>query len=293
MTATRYRFKASATDLTAEFAATQEGLTIEMGGPERRITWSDVMAVRLWFDPTRFDRERFRCRLATRSGQSLEFASTTCRGVGDFLPQPAEYTAFVQAVHGMLLAHGKNVAYRGGKSGARYLLNLLALGVGLAALSLALSLAGLSYAGPTAIVHLVLVIFGARTAVRWFRHNRPVSYDPRTIPAALLPPVSPAALSALPASSTPSAPTPPARHPSPSASASSSAGPSLPPRRKKPTLDDYGPIAEPGDSSWSSAGGHTTHWADAHRYLEEDLKKWEAEERAWEEAERRAGEPPR
>ena len=40
--------------------------------------------------------------------------------------------------------------------------------------------------------------------------------------------------------------------------------------------EDFGPIAEPGDSSWSSAGGNTTHWADAERYAEEANQKLDA-----------------
>ncbi len=267
-----YTFTPDIASKPLTLSASAEGLAVAGGAQAQKITWSDVMQVELWFDPTRFNRERYRCRVSTRSGRTVEIESTTCRGVGDFLAQSAEYQSLIQAIHVNLLAHGKNVAYRGGVGGSRYLLNILGLAVGVAAFSVALNVAGVSYLGPTVIVHLIVILFGASVALKWIKKNRPSSYDPRTIPAELLPKSVPAKVSPAPIPAPPSVPIAPAV---------------LHPRPRKPTLDDYGPIAEPGDSSWSSAGSNKTHWADAQKFLEEDLKKWEAEEQAWIEAEKR------
>lgn len=284
MSTIAYTFTPDVVSKPLTLAASAEGLTVTGGAAPQKITWSDVMGVELWFDPTRFNRERYRCRISTRSGRVVEIESTTCRGVGDFVPQSAEYANLLGAIHVNLLAHGKNVAYRGGVGGSRYVLNLLALAIGVAAFSWALSVAGVSYLGPSVIAHLLVILFGASLAVKWVKKNRPTTYDPRTIPAELYPKLAAAKVLPAPNSESISAPI---LAPI-SAPMSAPVAPStLPPRRKKPTLEDYGPIAEPGDSSWSSAGSNKTHWADAQKYLEEDLKKWEAEEQAAIEAEKR------
>ncbi len=83
--------------------------------------------MRLDFDPTRMERDRFRCRLELASGETLAFFNRTYRGIADFQDTSAEYTAFVRQLHEALARHHPGCRFTAGVSGVCYALNLAAL----------------------------------------------------------------------------------------------------------------------------------------------------------------------
>ncbi len=145
-----------------------------------------------------------------------------------------------------------------GVSTARYALNLGCLLVTLPMLFGVLALFG-SAIGIPAVLHLLLIALLLPFAWKWLRRNRPGSYDPSAIPAALLPDAS-----AAPADS---APIP---------RSTAAAGPwVLPAGTRRYRLEDFGPIAEPGDDSWYGVAATRTHWADAEEYARAANEKLE------------------
>ena len=187
MTTITYAFTPDVFTKPLILSISSDGLLATQDSKPVLFGWSDIMQVHLWFDPTRFDRRRYRCQVSTRSGKTITINSTSCEGVGNFRSQAHEYRQLIAALHEELRAKGKNVVFRGGVGGMRYAVNVFCMIAGLALISFALLLAGLTYVGPTVLVQLIVVASGIWLTLKWIRKNRPAKYDPILVPPALLP----------------------------------------------------------------------------------------------------------
>ena len=90
------------------------------------------------------------------------------------------------ALHHALLPRAGEVRFGTGVSTSRYLFNLGCLLVTLPLLLGVLALFGTAIGIP-AVLHLVLIAVLLPFVWKWMRRNRPGTYDPRAIPAMLLP----------------------------------------------------------------------------------------------------------
>ncbi len=151
------------------------------------LTLANVKEVRLTFAPTRPEPNRFRCRLAWRSGQTHEFFNRTCRGVYDFADTSPEYVAFVRALHGALAQHAPGCRFTAGATGAAYAMNwgaMIFVGFMVLIAALFLIFNGLAW---LIVLKIALLAIFAPSAFRWLARNKPRSYPPGEIPSNLLP----------------------------------------------------------------------------------------------------------
>lgn len=183
-----YRTRNDAFSPAQTFELKPQGVVLGSTGKTTfEIPFQDIARVELAFAPTRPERNRYRCGLTLRGGETIEFFNRTFRGIHDFQDTSAEYVAFVRALHEAVAAHHPACRFAAGVSGGRYALNMAALGF--AALVLAVALVCFLLIGLVwvAAVKLLLIAFFTPASLRWLKRNKPRTYDPRAIPSELLP----------------------------------------------------------------------------------------------------------
>jgi len=228
-----------------EFIVNSSGLLRRHGNVVSHVEATEISSVNLRHSPSRFDSARYCCEIALRNGQRLRVVSTSYVGPGSFKSLADDYRAFVFALHDetMRASSAHRVRFTGGAGWGRFALNVAAVLLALPVVLVVLVLAGAAMGVP-GFLHLMAFLALLPLTGWWLWCNRPVTYDPAQIPERLLPP---------------------------GAARIATEAVDTGPRRYRPV--DFGPIAEPGDGSWSSAGGNTTHWADAARYADEANEK--------------------
>lgn len=156
-------------------------------GDTLRVPLSEIRQVRLSYQPTRDESERYVCELVLRSGAKLDFTNREYKGVLDFERHDAEYAAFVREVHDRLRRRA-GVTFHGGVGAARHAVGAgcLVVGVATALVALAVMLASMGHV-LIAVLKLVFIATLVPRALRWVNRNEPRTYDPRSIPPELLP----------------------------------------------------------------------------------------------------------
>ncbi len=159
---------------------------IDRGG-SARFPYGAIMELRLCFDPTRFDTVRHRCDVRIGDGRKARFYSTHFVSVMEFEDRAASYVALVRALVAKAAAANPDSRFRSGKRPLVYWAEhafLLAM--------VALLVFVLALVGGIAITDLFLLKLGVTAAfipvmIAYTRKNRPGSFDPRAIPAQVLP----------------------------------------------------------------------------------------------------------
>jgi hypothetical protein len=147
----------------------------------------EVDEMRLSFDPSRAVSDRFRCDLELVTGNRITFASRSYRGFNDFEDRSQAYSAFVQRLARTLADGNPACRFVTGKPPLNYWLQTLFVAAALFALVSVIVAFGFAYLGWTGWVKLAIVLFFTPVLVRWLRRNRQRRFDPRAIPADLLP----------------------------------------------------------------------------------------------------------
>lgn len=190
--ATTYRVRASALEHPGAWRLLPDALELT-GGPGaepglvQRFAYRDMVQVRLSYRPSRFDTGRYACGLALRSGQHLTIVSTHYAGVASFEDRAASYTPFVRELIGRIAAANPQARFRGGRHPAAYLAEhgfLLAM---IVVLLLVLLEVGVLPFGDIVMVKLGIVLATLPLAFVYARRNWPRTFDPRAIPADVLP----------------------------------------------------------------------------------------------------------
>ena len=167
-----------------------QGATLQWSddnGGSGSLNLADIVKVNLLYDPTRFERNRFRTNLQARSGKSVLFTNMAYRGVADFEDQSAAYVAFVRGLHARLAAQAGEVDFSGGSSPTKYLLYWLLtifVVVMLIAASIWFFMVGLSW---LSLIKLAIACYYIPTLFAFMKRVKPRSYQPDNIPADLLP----------------------------------------------------------------------------------------------------------
>lgn len=152
---------------------------------------AEIVKVRLAYEPSRPEPNRYSCTVWMQNGQNLKFYNRRYAGIYDFRDTSSAYVAFVDALHLALARHAPACQYVSGSGNASYIANLACIAfivlvlLGVAVFALLNGLAWL------VIVKLVFIVFYLPTLVRWVKNNRPANYSPRELPPCCLPKVTP------------------------------------------------------------------------------------------------------
>ncbi len=137
-----------------------------------RVAYRDIRSIRLRHDPTRFDRNRFRCDLRGPRGARISIFSTSYRGPGDFEDRSDRYSAFVLELVLRTQRANTQTPVHSGLSWSRYLLQHGLLLLSFAALVVMLAIAGVPAAGLIWIAGATLLAY-AGVLWRSARRNAP------------------------------------------------------------------------------------------------------------------------
>jgi hypothetical protein len=186
--ATTYRFRANAFSGPRTFGLTDDALTWqEDGKPLDGVFYDQIAEVRLSYAPTRMATRRFRAQIILKAGGMAELSNMSYRGFADFEDLSSAYAAFVTELHRRLAAKGKDVRYRAGNTRLGFALNLAITAFTFIALAGVVLLVPIAALPGIVIVKLAIIAAFIPTLIRYMRRAKPATYDPLSIPPAMLP----------------------------------------------------------------------------------------------------------
>jgi hypothetical protein len=183
----RYAYKPSIGGAPLLFELTGQGLSISTGYRTDNWRYDDIGQVRLSYRPVSMLRHRFRTDLRHRDGRKLRIVSATWAGIVALTPQDDSYRAFVEELHRRIGAAAGGVVCLAGFPQLQF---------GLAAfvfVAMLLVLVGLmvhALASGERVAALFLLGFAVWSGWylgSWLKRNRPLRYDPSSVPNELLP----------------------------------------------------------------------------------------------------------
>lgn len=165
-------------------------VTCGASGRERRLAWSDVVAVRLCGAPTRAKPWRHVFELKARNGTRTAIDNGHFVSVGKFEDRSASYAPFVRAALARVQAANPDARALIGETPKRYFMLMLAALIGLGALAFALivvpsPLDSLPYAG---LIKFGLILAMLPVFWRWVIKAFPRGVAIEDIPDRALPP---------------------------------------------------------------------------------------------------------
>lgn len=181
-----YQVRAHLLDKPRTFRLTEHELEIEEeGAPPQRLELSSISEIRLRFQPTKAQSNRYQCELIT-SNKKVRFVSMHFRGLLDFEDRGPEYSLFCRELCARVAKRNPAVRCVGGLGPILFYVSLtltvLLLGgfmIFLAAFWDAVH--GLHF------VRIMMLIFLVILTVKYFIGNRPRIFDPTLLPADALP----------------------------------------------------------------------------------------------------------
>jgi hypothetical protein len=148
-----------------------------------------ISQVRLAFEPTRFQRNRFRCHLYNQSYIAATIQNESYKGIATFEDQSESYTEFLNTLIPRIGSLSPNAKFITGTSHLAWIGNAIFITFSFSLLLLVLFLMASAFP-PLIIVKLILIAFFIPTLFRWFKRNKPSSFSPYSIPENLLPSIS-------------------------------------------------------------------------------------------------------
>jgi hypothetical protein len=183
-----YRTRRNALEDETRYALEADALAYTRGsGAAVRLPFASVRAVRLFYNPTRFDQVRFHCDVTLAGGTRERIPSTSYAGIGDFEDRAAAYSRFVRALVARVAAASPACRFRAGRSALLYVAEHAFLLAALLALALVIALVGGFSPSGIVATKLAVIAFYIPVAIRYARRNWPRSFSPAAIPADVLP----------------------------------------------------------------------------------------------------------
>lgn len=169
---------------------TRDQITVEdeMGG-KTLIPLREVTGLRLWFDPRRFQMNRFRAALTYGDRGRLDFTNISMRGFARWDDHSEDYIAYVTALARAIARKNRNAVFEKGYSSALWGVHVAINGI------LFVSLVGgglwflLNGGALLGIAGLGIGAFYAPTIYRMIMRNRPGRFAPDDPPTDVLPQV--------------------------------------------------------------------------------------------------------
>ena len=150
------------------------------------IPLASVARVRLSFDPSRMQRNRFRCHLHNANVKCGTIQNISYKGIADFEDRSATYNSLIRALIPRIAAMNPGCVFKTGTSHLNWWAQFVFL---LAAFSLLAFVIFVMYSaiGWMIIVKLLIIAFFIPVVISWFTRNLPRTFDPKAIPERLLP----------------------------------------------------------------------------------------------------------
>lgn len=184
-----YRYTCRASVLEKEQTWVLQPNRLGLGQPDglfQEILLRDVRQLRLSHTPTRYVGNYYRCELLLANGAKFEFRNHSFMGFANFEDRSAAYRIMVYALISRLREQQAQCQFRVGVSSTSWWLNLLFFSVIMVVL-LALLLVMWVSVGWLVVLKLLLIAIFVPRAIGWFRKNRPMLFDPTTVPEHALP----------------------------------------------------------------------------------------------------------
>jgi len=153
----------------------------------REIPLSDISTVRLKFSPNRFQNKFYLAKLQMKRGPELIITSASFKSLGDFEDRSPSYAAFILALHETLAPHYGKVQFLNGITKDLYVLYMIIMAAVLPFTAYVLFVFLPGTFSLVIIFKLLFLIFLFFQSVSFMKKNKPGYYDPRSIPADVLP----------------------------------------------------------------------------------------------------------
>jgi hypothetical protein len=183
-----YGYKPSLLGAPWQFRLTPDAIEWQIGRHHGRTPYRRISRVRLSFRPVTMQNRRFLTEIWWADGPRLSIASASWQSVMEQATQDQAYGAFVREFHRRLAAADVQASFETGSPTILYwpgLVVFVVVALGLAALTVHGLLTG-AWSGAALVGGLLGLLVWQSGA--YFRRNRPGSYRPDALPAALVPP---------------------------------------------------------------------------------------------------------
>jgi hypothetical protein len=182
-----YAYKPSLLGAPYEFRLAEDGLAWRVGRHAGRIPYDDISRLRLSFRPVTLQSHRFVAEIWSGSAPKLTIASSSWRSMVEQERLDAAYAGFLTELHRRIAEKGARASFEAGSPPFVYwpgLVLFVVVSLALAALTVRALQAGATTGALFVAVFLAAFLWQAGT---FFRRNRPGTYRPEAIPAAVLP----------------------------------------------------------------------------------------------------------
>ena len=152
----------------------------------RRVSYADIAEIRLSYDPTRFESDRYRCDFMTRSGARELIVSVSYVSPANFENRKATYMPFVRTLVRNVSNANPACRFVAGKKPLAYLAEHALILAVLLLLASTLYFTGVPVAG-VVVIKLGLIAVYVPVKLRYTKVNRPRRFDPTDIPTEVLP----------------------------------------------------------------------------------------------------------
>lgn len=157
-----------------------------VGQPDIPISLAGVVTLRLSYDPSRFQTNRFRCHLYNANGKCGMIQNDSYKGIAEFEDRSESYVTLVRALIPRIASLNPRCVFKAGTSNLNWWAHAIFL-TGVFSLLFLVMIALYSAIGPLVIIKLIIIAFFVPVAIRWFIRNKPKPFDPQRIPEKILP----------------------------------------------------------------------------------------------------------
>lgn len=184
----KYRFRQSVFTKPTTYETAADRLTWRSEeGASGELLYDEIKSIRLKYDPTRFESNRYVANIQSEKGDGLKFVNMSFRGAANFESHNEEYRVFIKEL--ILEAKKQNPAIllHSGNKPAGYIMSWVMAVFGGLALFFAL---GYFYSeeNPGFIwVKVAVLVLYLLLMPAYLKKNRPRSFDAEDIPADVLP----------------------------------------------------------------------------------------------------------
>ena len=180
------RLSALESERTYRIRKGQFSIIEEEGRATRTFPLTDFIELRLRYQPTRVQSNRYECLLTTRRGETIKIGNEFFEGVLQFKDQSTSYAEWVRHLVREVGYHAPHCQQVTGCSNLLWW-SYLAMLIVIFGVLIALLVFFAMSAPPIAIAKLVVIVFMVPVAINWFKKNKRQQFKATSIPKEVLP----------------------------------------------------------------------------------------------------------